>query len=127
MKLQGLIVSFLVSYAVAVAVPEAEPEADAEMLEQRAIGSYCQQSGQPDKGTCQKESWCKAAAQVGITARVTRVPVTRLAGVTAKGDPTLQVTVPGPTTTNVASIEENGDRYDISGLSGLRLGFENLE
>ncbi|KAH7416683.1 hypothetical protein BKA64DRAFT_739297 [Cadophora sp. MPI-SDFR-AT-0126] len=66
MKFQILLVSLLASYAIGVAVPEAEPEADAEMLEQRAIGDYCQQSGQPDKGTCQKESWCRASAQIGI-------------------------------------------------------------
>ncbi|KAG4423738.1 hypothetical protein IFR04_003163 [Cadophora malorum] len=66
MKFHAILVSLLASYATGAAVPEAEPEADAEMLEQRAIGSYCQQDGAPDKGTCQKESWCKAAAQVGI-------------------------------------------------------------
>lgn len=43
MKFQAILVSLLASYAIGVAVPEAEPEADAEMLEQRAIGSYCQQ------------------------------------------------------------------------------------
>ncbi|KAG4437604.1 hypothetical protein IFR05_006908 [Cadophora sp. M221] len=95
---------------MAVAVPEAEPEADAEMLEQRAIGSYCQQSGQPDKGTCQKESWCKASAQVGIVStgdcpydpddvKCCYIP-------DSKGDLTLQGIAPVLIITNAASIEE---------------------
>ncbi|CZT51099.1 uncharacterized protein RSE6_12185 [Rhynchosporium secalis] len=66
MKLQILIVSCLVRYAMAAAVPEANLEADAGILEDRAIGSFCQQSSGIDKGTCQKESWCKAAAQIGV-------------------------------------------------------------